>query len=93
MEFLGYFFSLKNDHDLKQQKLKICTEILKNNLNRSKQLPITALGREVFGRTYLSSVFLYHLICNNYNLTELKETQKVLDKAMLQEKSRYNVFF
>ena len=41
VEFLGYFFSLKNDYDLKKQQLKICTEILKNNLNRGKQLPIT----------------------------------------------------
>ena len=55
LEFLGYLFSLNNDHDLKNQQFKICTEIFLKNLNRSKQLPITALGREVFGCTYLSS--------------------------------------
>ena len=93
IEFLGYKMSLKtNEIELASDALKIVSEKMQTNMTRSKQLPFTIVGKEIFTRTYISSVANYRLACRDYSITILKDTQKTLDSVNFGKKSRYNGF-
>ena len=93
IEFLGYKMSLKtNEIDLASDALKVVSEKMRINMTRSKQLPFTIIGKEIFTRTYISSVAFYRLTCRDYPITKLKEIQKTLDDINFGKRSRYNGF-
>ena len=86
IEFLGYTMSLKTeDRVLASNAL----DRMKSNMTRSKQLPFTIVGKEIFTRTYISSVANYRLVCRNYTAETLTDTQKLLDSINFGKRSKY----